>query len=336
VNHFQSKNNVYIIPEIGGNHEGDFEYAKKLTNLAAQSGVDAVKFQIYTGDGLVNERYDPDRNKHFKKFELTKEQYIELAKLCKQLGITFMASVWDIDSFEFIDEYMPIYKIGSGDMTAYNLIKRMVLTGKPIIISTGLATFDEVNNVINFIESMDSSYITEKKLSVLQCTSMYPIPFEDANLNVMNTYKENFNIPVGYSDHTVDMDAIEIAISMGAEIIEVHFTDTRDGKEFRDHKVSATKDEIQSLIKKIKKIKTLQGNFDKKPTKSEIESGHTKSFRRGVYANKNLSAGDIIKEEDLIALRPLEGISAENFYSVIDKKITKDISKLELIKGKYG
>ena len=251
MNHFQSKNNVYIIAEIGGNHEGDFEYAKKLTNLAAQSGVDAVKFQIYTGDGLVNERYDPDRNKHFKKFELTKEQYIELAKLCKQLGITFMASVWDIDSFEFIDEYMPIYKIGSGDMTAYNLIKRMVLTGKPIIISTGLATFDEVNNVINFIESMDSSYITEKKLSVLQCTSMYPIPFEDANLNVMNTYKENFNIPVGYSDHTVDMDAIEIAISMGAEIIEVHFTDTRDGKEFRDHKVSATKDEIKSLIKSI-------------------------------------------------------------------------------------
>ncbi len=335
MNHFKSKNDVYLIAEIGGNHEGDFDYAKKLTRLAAESGADAVKFQIYTGDSLVNLKYDPDRNKHFKKFQLTQEQYVELAELCQELDITFMASVWDVDAFGYIDKYMPIYKVGSGDMTAYNLIKKMVHMGKPIILSTGLATFEEVRNVVSFVESIDSSYITEKKLAVLQCTSMYPIPFEDANLNVMQTYKEKFSIPIGYSDHTTDMDAVEVAISMGAEVIEVHFTDSRENKEFRDHKVSATKDEIQALIKKIKKIKTLQGSFEKKPTKSEIESGHINSFRRGIYAKKELQAGETIQEEDLITLRPLVGVGAEKFYDMVGKKNSTSVVILESIEGKF-
>jgi len=335
VNHFKSKNDVYIIAEIGGNHEGDFEYAKQLTRLAAESGADAVKFQVYTGDSLVNSKYDPVRNKHFKKFELSSAEYIELALLCKELDITFMASIWDIEAFNYMDKYMPIYKIGSGDMTAYNLIKKMVQTGKPIILSTGLSTYSEVENVVDFINSLDSTYITDKKLSLLQCTSMYPIPDEDANLNVMMKYKENFKIPIGYSDHTEGMDAIEIAVAMGAEIIEIHFTDSREGKEFRDHKVSATKNEIQELIIKIKKIRTLQGSFEKKPTTSEIESGHTKSFRRGVFAKRNLKAGEIIKEDDLITLRPFEGVGADKFYELVGKKLIHDLKILETIKDKY-
>ena len=332
--HFKSKNDVYLIAEIGGNHEGDFEYAKKLTSFAAESGADAVKFQIYTGDSLVNPKYDPDRNKHFKKFELTQEQYIELAQLCNELDITFMASVWDIDAFDYIDSYMPIYKVGSGDMTAYNLIKKMVLTGKPIILSTGLATFDEVKDVVSFIESIDQNYIENKKLALLQCASMYPIPDEDANLNVMNAYKKNFDIPIGYSDHTIGLDAVEIAVAMGAEIIEVHFTDIREGKEFRDHKVSATKDEIQTLIKKIRKIKLIQGSSDKQPTPSEIKAGHIKSFRRGLYAKREIKKGQIISENDLITLRPLEEIGAEQFYELVDKEISVNKSALSKISKK--
>jgi len=328
VSYFKSNNGVYIIAEIGGNHEGDFESAKKLAKLAAESGVDAVKFQIYTGDALVNNRYDPDRNKHFKKFELTEGQYIELAKKCKELGVIFMASVWDIDAFEFIYDYISIYKIGSGDMTAYNIINKIALTGKPIILSTGLATLEEINYVVDFIESIDGSYIAEKKLSILQCTSMYPIPFEDANLNVMQTYRDNFNIPIGYSDHTIGMDAVEIAVAMGAEIIEVHFTDSRVDREFRDHKVSVTKEEIQALLKRIQKIKKIQGSFEKKPTQSEIKTGHIKSFRRGVYANTDLKAGNIIMENDLITLRPQIGIGSEKFFDIIGNKLKVDIERL--------
>ena len=260
MNFFKGKNPVFIIAEIGGNHEGDYEYAKYLTHLAAESGVDAIKFQIYSGDTLVNRNYDPERNNHFKKFQLKKEQYRELAVLCKNLGVSFMASIWDYESISDFNEYSPIFKVGSGDLTAYNFILKLLNTQKPIILSTGLATEEEVIKTINFIKNKSPNYITEKKLAILQCTSMYPIPDHDANLSVIKSYKKLFDLPIGYSDHTQGTDAIEFATIMGAEIIEVHFTDTRDNKTFRDHKVSLTKDEIKYFINRLKYIQSLLGN----------------------------------------------------------------------------
>ena len=335
MNYFHSKNDVYLIAEIGGNHEGDFEYAKQLTRLAAESGVDAVKYQIYTGDSLVNQKYDPDRNNHFKRFQLTQEQYLELAELCQKLGVTFMASVWDIEAIDYIDRFSSIYKIGSGDLTAYNLIKKIVMTSKPIILSTGLATFAEVHDVVAFIKKLDATFINEKKLAILQCSSMYPIPDEDANLNVIRSYMEHFDLPVGYSDHTVGKDAIEVAVAMGAEIIEVHFTDSREGKEIRDHKVSLTKDEIQGFIKRVRKIKVQQGSADKFPTPSEIKNGHIGSFRRAVYVNKDLPVNHKLTEEDLIALRPMEGVGAERYYQLIGAVLNRPIRKLERLDQQY-
>ncbi|MBM4305794.1 MAG: N-acetylneuraminate synthase [Deltaproteobacteria bacterium] len=329
------RDRVFVIAEIGGNHEGDFKYAQRLTRLAAESGADAVKFQIYSGDHLVNPLIDPDRNRHFKKFQLTKDQYIELAKLCGQLGVKFMASVWDMDAFTYIDKFVLIYKIGSGDLTAYNIIKKIAQKGKPIILSTGLANMEEVLHAVKFIYSINSSYRSEKKLALLQCSSMYPIPDEDANLNVMLTLKEKTGLPVGYSDHTVGTIAVETAVAMGAEIIEIHFTDTREGKTFRDHLISLTKEEIKSLIEKIRKIKKLQGGFEKKPTQSERESNHIISFRRGVYPNRDLNAGEIIKEEDLVTLRPCTGIEAESFFEVVGKKLLVDVRKGQILSLEY-
>jgi len=328
-NIFRGKHGPLLIAEIGGNHEGNFEYAKKLTELAISTNVDYVKFQLYTGDTLVSKIESPVRNKHFKKFELKKEEYISLAQLCSELDVTFMASVWDYSAFEFIDQYMPIYKVGSGDLTAYNLIKKIVTTGKPIILSTGLATFDEVKNVVSFIECLDKNYIMQKKLSLLQCASMYPIPNSDANLNVINLYKDHFNLPVGYSDHTVGLDAVKIATAMGVDVLEVHFTDVREGKQFRDHSISATKIEIQALIQHIRKIKVLQGSHNKYVTQSEVESGHVKSFRRGVYFSRNMNKGDVISADDLISLRPMEGVGAERYFELIGKKLKNNKSKYE-------
>jgi N,N'-diacetyllegionaminate synthase len=333
--YFQGKNGVFVIAEIGGNHEGIFEYAQKLTRLAAASGVDAIKFQIYSGDCLVNPLIDPDRSRHFKKFQFTKDQYIDLGNLCRQLGLIFMASVWDIDAFCYIDEFMPIYKIGSGDLTAYNIIKRIAEIGKPIILSTGLANLEEVLHTVEFIYSIDPFYRDEKKLALLQCTSMYPIPDEDANLNVMLTLREKTGLPVGYSDHTVGTTAIETAVTMGAEIIEVHFTDTREGKTFRDHFVSLTKEEIQILIEKVQKIKKIQGGFDKKPTRSEMESNHVISFRRGIYPARDLRRGEIIREEDIVTLRPCRGIAAELFYEIIGRKLKVDVEKYQILSKEF-
>lgn len=329
MNYFTGKNGVYIIAEIGGNHEGNFEYAKELTRLAASSGADAVKFQIYTGDTLVNPVLAPDRNKHFKKFQLTPDQYIELAKLCRELGTTFMASVWDPAALDYIDPFIEIYKIGSGDLTAYSVIRATMRFGKPIILSTGLADMAEVLHTVEFIRSIDPAYIEDKKLALLQCTAMYPIPDQDANLHVMETLHRQTGLPVGYSDHTVGMIAVETAVAMGAQIIEMHFTDTREGKEFRDHKVSATREEIAALILRIQKIRTLQGSHGKSPTPSELENKHPHSFRRGVYPARDIAAGTVICADDLVALRPCLGIGAEKFYQLVGMKARQDLKKYQ-------
>lgn len=327
MSYFSGKNGVYLITEIGGNHEGRFEYAKKLTSLAVESGADAVKLQVYSGDTLVNPRQDPDRNAHFKKFELTKDQYIELAQLCRNSNCSFVASVWDIHALDYIDEYISIYKIGSGDLTAYNVIRKTIEIQKPIILSTGLSTMSEVLDTVAFIESIDESYITEKKLAFLQCTTAYPVLDDEANLNIMAALKEKTNLPVGFSCHTIGMDAAELAVAMGAEILEIHFTDSRQGKTFRDHKISATKDEVSVLIQRIKKIRTLQGSFEKKPTKVETDSNHVVLFRRAIYPSRDIPAGTRIMEEDLVTLRPCVGLGAENFYKVVGKKLKVDVTK---------
>lgn len=334
-NFFKSKNGVFIIAEIGGNHEGNFEYAKYLTTLAADSGVDAIKFQIYTGNKLVNHEYDPKRVKHFNKFQLKQREYIELAKLCKKLGVSFMASVWDQQAIKYINKYIPIYKIGSGDLTNFSLIKKILDTSKPIIISTGLANIKEVEDLLQFIKNNDDSYIKMNKIALLQCSSMYPIKNKEANLNVIHTYKDKFGIPVGYSDHTEGHLAIEVAITMGAEIIEVHFTDDRSNKKFRDHKVSLTRDEIIEFRKYIKKVKTLKGSYHKKPTKSEVENNHLKSFRRAVYFKRDLPKGHIIRQSDLITLRPVRGIKANNFYKLIGLKLNQPIKKNQHLNFNY-
>jgi len=184
---------------------------------------------------------------------------------------------------------------------------------------------------MEFIYSIDPSYRVERKLALLQCTSMYPIPDEDANLNVMLTLREKTGLPVGYSDHTIGVTAVETAVAMGAEIIEIHFTDRREGKTFRDHFVSLTKTEIQMLIEKIQKIKKLQGGFDKTPTRAEIESNHVISFRRGLYPARNLKAGEVIREEDIVTLRPCIGLGAELFYEIIGRKLKVDVEKYQIL-----
>lgn len=328
-NYFSSKTGVYIIAEIGGNHEGRFEYAERLTRLAAESGVNAVKFQIYSADFLVNPVLSPERSLHFKKFGLSKEEYIKLAQLCKKLNVTFMASVWDAAAIEYIDRYISIYKIGSGDLTAYNLIKKIAATGKPIILSTGLSTIEEVLETVNFITGLDGSYTSERKLALLQCTSMYPMPEDEANLNVMIVLKEKFGLPVGYSDHALGTYVAELAVAMGAEIIEAHFTESRENKIFRDHEISFTKEEMQNLIKKAGRIISLQGSFDKKPTQSELRENHIASFRRAVYPRKDLKAGAVITEEDLIILRPNTGLDSREFYNIIGKRLKIDVEKYQ-------
>ena len=328
---WKSKHGVYLIAEIGGNHEGGFSKAKELAELASKSGVDAVKFQIYTADSLVNKVEDRERHAHFKKFELTPEQHIALAQICQKNKVTYLASVWDMNAFEWIDPYMDYYKIGSGDLTAYPFLKRIAKIGKPMIISTGLATLEEVRNTVALVQSVDKRYNDANYLALLQCTSSYPLPESDVNLSVMKTLQDEFDVTVGYSDHTTDSYAAELAVCMGAEILELHFTDDKERPSFRDHQVSFTIQGISNLIDNIERIKKLQGSPDKHPTESEIESGHVNSFRRGIYAKRDISQGEVLSESDLVVLRPKKNVDASLLKKILGNRLNKSVRKLHEI-----
>jgi N-acetylneuraminate synthase/N,N'-diacetyllegionaminate synthase len=326
-NPFSGKYGPLLIAEIGGNHEGDFEYARKLTKLAIDSGADFVKFQIYTGDTLVSSIESPDRNAHFKKFELTPHQHRELAKMVTDAGVRYMASVWDLSALDWIDEFLPIYKIGSGDLTAYPILKEFARRGKPIILSTGLATTREIVEALSVIQTENPVYLNKQKLAILQCTSMYPINPEDTNLNVMHELRQKTGLTIGYSDHTEGSKALYYAVAMGAEILEFHFTDTREGKQFRDHKVSLTANEVKQLIAEIELIRTYQGEYNKQPTAIELANKHEVSFRRAVYPSRDIAVGELLTSNNITVLRPNHGIDAREFDKVVGKSAKLALKK---------
>lgn len=324
------ENDVYIIAEIGGNHEGNFDNAIYLVNQAIDSGVDAIKLQIYTGESIVNKKYDHERVNHFNKFALSSNEYHDLAKLIINSNVDFVASVW---SYELLDEfidYMPFIKVGSGDLTTLQFLKKIAEYNKPILLSTGLSTLDDVKLSVDYIKKCNNNYFQKKMLGILQCTSMYPIPDNEANLNCMHTFRSSFpECIIGYSDHTNNTYAAEIAVAMGAEVLELHFTSNNFKKNsFRDHLVSFTSNEIGNLRDKINVIKKLQGNFKKNLTSSEISNNHEKSFKRGLYYSRNLIKGTLLTENDITSLRPLNSTPDYMLEKVIGKILLKDVDHL--------
>jgi len=326
------RNPVFFIAEIGGNHEGNFAYAQALTQLAIDSGADAIKFQFYTGDTLVSRREGLDRNAHFKKFELSDSQNLELIQMVEDGAALPMASVWSEGMLAWADPSLPIHKVGSGDLTCYPMLALLAKTNKPIILSTGLSSLNEVASAINYIDKCNPSYISEHKLALLQCTSSYPTPDEDANILAMLALKAEFGLPVGYSDHTLGSDAIEAAVAVGAEIIEKHFTDTREGKTFRDHLIALTRDEVRASLQKMRRITSFLGQGDKILTKSEREAGHHISFRRSIYAGNDIKAGEVFTENNLTVLRPFHGVCATHFDDILGRRAKRDLMLHEVLR----
>ena len=315
----------FIIAEIGGNHEGDFEYAKKLLIEAADAGADAVKFQTYYPDKIVSKIEDEARHKHFSKFVLPIEKYIELAEIAKINNVLFMSSVWDIDSLKALNKYIDIHKIGSGDLTNYPLIEEILKTNKPFIFSVAMSEMSEIHETVQFIKDINPSYINQNKLAILQCVAMYGQP-EDrfANLKVITDLKKEFpNTVIGYSDHTEGNYASNIAVALGAEILELHFTDDKT-RAFRDHQLSVTKNELIELKKNINKTQTLLGSSIKRPVKEIETPERIKEFRRACYLNKDLKKSDLITHENLTTLRPCKGIDARDYKKLIGKKLIVD------------
>ena len=329
---FVGKHGPLLIAEIGGNHEGNFETALKLTDLAIESGADYVKFQLYRGDSLVSPFESPDRNAHFKRFELTREQHIALAERCRSSHVGYMASVWDLEMLEWIDPYLDIYKIGSGDLTAFPIIRQFALRGKPIIMSTGLSELTEVLESVGEIQKANEAYRRPDMLALLQCTSMYPIELGDANLAVMDTLRHATGVSVGYSDETVGAFAGLSAAARGADVLEFHFTDSREGKIFRDHAVSLTCNEVLQLIESLKSLKVVMGDGVKRPLRSEVDTGHVTSFRRAVYSRRRLAKGEVPSSDDLLLLRPNHGVDAREYDDIQGIAVAENIEAFQALK----
>tara|TARA_Y100000994_G_scaffold127711_1_gene104869 strand:- start:1034 stop:2050 length:1017 start_codon:yes stop_codon:yes gene_type:complete len=322
----------FIIAEIGGNHEGNIDYAKKLLIDAAQAGADAVKFQTYFPDYIVSKVEDPDRHEHFEKFSLKIEDYLTLSKLASENGVMFMSSIWDPESLVVLNDLVSIHKIGSGDLTNYPLIKKIIETNKPLIISSAMATIEEIEETVSFIETENPNYTDSKKLAILQCVAMYGEPSDNyANLNVIPTLAKRFpKHVIGYSDHTVGNYAANIAVALGAKVLEIHFTDDKS-RDFRDHHISITSDELTELKDNILKTQKLIGSKEKYPV-TEIESkNRITEFRRACYFNKDCLVGDIASIENLTTLRPNKGIDAREYNDVLGRKLLVNKKAFESI-----
>lgn len=320
---------TFVIAEIGGNHEGDIEYAKRLLRNAARSGVDAVKFQSYSADGMVSQIEDLARHKHFKRFSLPVKDYIELSDLARELGVIFMTSVWDIYYLSALNPYIKIHKIGSGDLTNYPLIKAIVDCNKPLIISTAMATMEEVKATIDFIDRSSPNFIKMGNLAVLQCVAMYGKPNDHyANLNVIRSYVKEFpNLTVGYSDHTIGFHACNIAVSLGAKILEIHFTDDKS-REFRDHHISVNELEMKQLIQEIRRTESMLGICRKTAIGAVETKARISQFRRACYFKKDIFPGEIITESNLTTLRPNHGVDARDYFKLLGGTVNKKILAL--------
>lgn len=320
-----TNNRVFIIAEIGNNHEGDYSRAKHMINCAAETGVDAVKFQTFVAEEYVSST-DKERLKRLKSFQLSKKQYADLAIQATSLGLIFFSTPFDIESAYFLNSIQPLFKISSGDNNFMPLIETIAKFDKPTIISTGLAD-------LNFLDTLYrwwSLNADKSKLAFLHCVASYPVPPEQANLAAISTLQSHFpEITVGYSDHTVGIDSSVYAVAAGAKIIEKHFTMDKNFSSFRDHQLSADPQDMKLMVEKIRQLELLLGSGEKEPQPCEKEASLV--LRRSIAAGRFLPAGTTLRLEDLSWVRPGGGFTPGDENSVVGKMLNCTVERGEII-----
>ena len=318
--YFTSKNNkIFFIADVGSNHEGSFNEAKKTVLSACKSNADVVKLQIFTAKNLVAQKYDRKRFKHFQKLELSIKQNIELCKIIKKYKKKCSASIWDVEQIKNFDKYMDIYKIGSGDIHNFEIIQKIIQTKKPIIISTGMSNIKDIEETLGFIKSLDKQYL-KKKVALLYCNTAYPTPVEDVRLGTIKYFNDRFNLTTGYSDHAIGEETLIYSYLFGAQIVEKHFSLNPKLKTFRDHQISFNKEDTNIYLKKIATLHKISEIKKDNLSKSEISQDNITSFRRSIYAKKNIKKGEMLDVNKIISLRPYKGKSSKFFFKIINSK----------------
>jgi N,N'-diacetyllegionaminate synthase len=309
---------TYFIAEAGLNHNGDIKIAKQLIDSAFDCGADAVKFQTFkTEEFLAKSSQYFDL---FKNVELTYEEFGELYDHAKSVGITFFSAPFDITSADALKELnVSCFKIASSDLTNIPLLDHISKFNTPMIISTGLANITEVEEAIRTCQKNGND-----KLIILHCVANYPTQPEETNLNAMTTLREKFSLPTGYSDNG-DSDLVDlVAVSLGASVIEKHFTLDRE-LSGPDHPFSIDPDRLKQLISQIRLIEKIKGTGIKSPQKSELEN--ISAIRKSITTKSDLQQNHVLTLKDLSIKRPALGIEPKYLQKVIGKKINKSISK---------
>jgi len=325
----------FIIAEAGVNHNGNIAIAKKMVEIAAKSGADAVKFQTFKAEGVVTKNTDiaPYAKKNIgrnvkqydmiKKLELSYDDFKKLKKYCDKKNIIFLSTPHSLDAVDFLNKLVPAYKFGSGDLTNIPALKHAAKKGKPMILGTGMATLTEVKNAIKAIKETGN-----KKIIALHCTTNYPCSIEEVNLRAMITMQKKLDCLIGYSDHAMGITIPIMATTLGAVIIEKHFTLDRKMKG-PDHKASLEPEELKQMIVEIRNVEKALGSNKKKPTVSEKKI--MKLVRKSIVATKDIKQGTFIKKNMLTFKRPGTGIQPSEIDKIIRKKTKKLIKKDEIL-----
>lgn len=328
---------VYIIAEIGCNHNGDFKLAKKMVDVAVDCGVDAVKFQTFKADKLIS-KYAPKADyqkvttgtedsqlEMTRKLELSFEEYLELRDYCITKKVDVFSTPFDNESLDFlISTDMPVYKIPSGEITNLTYLEKIGKQRKKVILSTGMANIDEIKTAVSILKEAGG-----EDISVLHCTTEYPTPYEALNLNVISTLKKEFpDLKIGYSDHSIGYEVPIAAAALGAEIIEKHFT-LDNNMPGPDHKASATPEILGNLVKGVRIVEKSLGKFEKVP--EEVEVKNKIVARKSIIAKVSIKKGEVFTEENITVKRPGNGISPMNWYNILGEKAERDFLEDELI-----
>jgi N,N'-diacetyllegionaminate synthase len=325
-----------IIAEAGVNHNGSIKNAFKLIDIAKKAGADIVKFQTFKAEKVVSryaqkaeyqKKFSNTNETQFemlKKLELSYEQLNLISKYCIKKGIIFLSTPFDIESIDILERLnMGMYKIPSGEITNLPYLIKVASLGKPIILSTGMSSLDEIDIALNILKTNGAADVY-----VLHCNTQYPTPFEDVNLLAMNTIKNRFSVKVGYSDHTLGIEIPIAAVALGAQIIEKHFTLDKN-MEGPDHKASLEPDELKKMIIAVRNIEKSIGNGIKKPSDSERKNMEV--ARKSIVAKTNIFAGEVFTEDNLTVKRPGNGISPMKWFEVLGKTANKNFKEDELI-----
>lgn len=333
---------IFIVAEIGCNHNGSKELAREMVRKAKECGVDAVKFQTFKADALIScyapkAEYQKETTgtaesqlEMTKKLELSHDDLIELKTYAESLGLVVFSTPFDLDSVDFLDSIgQSLWKIPSGEITNLPYLKRIgaiKIDNKKIILSSGMATIDEIKTCIGVLGEAGTN---ENDIILLHCNTEYPTPDKDVNILAINDLKEQFpNVSIGFSDHSVGYVAAVGAAILGVSLIEKHFT---LDKNFAgpDHKASATPEELKALVENVRRIEVMAGSSKKIVTESERKNRIV--ARKSIVAARNIVKGEIFTEENITCKRPGNGISPMKWYDILGKVAEKDFRTDELI-----